>query len=83
MVVNRTSVTPAIIVASNDDWGGTASLSNAFASVGAFPYSSTTSKDAAVFNQGLAAGNYTVRISGSGSGTVIAELYDATSPTNS
>ncbi|MBI5767223.1 MAG: PKD domain-containing protein [Verrucomicrobia bacterium] len=78
MIVNRTSVSPALVVANNDDWGGSASLSNAFASVGAFPYASTGSKDAAVFNPAFAAGNYTVEISGNGAGTMIAEIYDST-----
>jgi hypothetical protein len=65
------------VVASNDDWGGSATLSTAFSSVGAFPYASTTSKDAAIYNAALASGNYTVQVTG-GAGIVIAELYDST-----
>ena len=73
-------------VASNNDWAGDPTLSNAFASVGAFAYASTGSKDAALFQNGataLPAGNYTVQVSdaGNGAGTVIAELYDST-PSN-
>lgn len=66
--------------AANDDWRGDATLSSAFAQVGAFGYSSPDSKDAGIFVRDLSAGSYTalVRDSGTGSGTVIAELYDAT-----
>jgi hypothetical protein len=68
------------VVATNDNWGGTAALSTAFAAVGAFPYASTDSKDSAVFNPALPTGGYTVQVSGVGgaTGTVIAELYDST-----
>jgi hypothetical protein len=67
-------------VASNDNWNGSADLAAAFAQVGAFAYGSATSKDAAIFNPVLAQGAYTVQISdaGNATGTVIAELYDAT-----
>ena len=58
---------------------GSATLAAAFTSVGAFGYTSPTSKDAAVFNPSLAPGNYTVNVTGgNGSGLVIAELYDST-----
>ena len=63
----------------NDNWGGSPSLSAAFASVGAFAYVSGTSLDAAALAT-IAAGDNSVRVSaaGSGTGTVIAELYDST-----
>lgn len=82
MTLNYTSLIPTVVVAANDDWGGTSALINAFASVGAFPYSSLGSKDAALFRSGasaLVSGKYTVEVSGanSGTGTVIAEIYDA------
>jgi hypothetical protein len=72
----------ATIVATNDDWGGTAALTAAFNQVGAFAYASPNSKDAALFNPATAAGPYTIQVSGVGgvSGSVIAELYDATPP---
>jgi sugar lactone lactonase YvrE len=62
----------------NDNWGGSATLSTAFASVGAFAYGNATSLDAAsLANIGL--GDNSVRVSGgTGTGTVIAELYDST-----
>ena len=68
------------VIASNDNWNGDATLAGAFTSVGAFAYVSALSKDAAIFNPALAAGSYTVQVSGVGgaTGAVIAELYDAT-----
>ncbi len=64
----------------NDNWAGVATLSNAFAAVGAFPYAAPTSKDAAIFNPAIAPGGYSIRVTGNGgaTGTVIAELYDST-----
>ena len=68
------------VVATNDNWGGTPALSAAFTQVGAFAYASTASRDAAIFNPTLPVGSYTVQVTGVGgaTGTVIAELYDAT-----
>jgi hypothetical protein len=67
-------------VASNNDWAGDSALSAAFAQVGAFPYAVATSKDAGISQPTLVSANYTVQVSdtGTGSGSVIAELYDAT-----
>jgi hypothetical protein len=67
-------------VSENDNWGGSAAVASAFLQVGAFAYSGATSRDAAVFAAGVAPGNNSVIVSGAGgaSGTVIAELYDAT-----
>ena len=64
------------VVASNDNWGGGATLSAAFSSVGAFALPAT-SKDAAVV-AGLTPGNYTVQVSGVGgvTGTVLVEIYE-------
>jgi hypothetical protein len=69
------------LLASNDDWGGATALSTTFAEVGAFPFASAGSKDAAVYNPNLEPGNYTVEISGAAgaTGEVLAELYDASS----
>jgi len=67
--------------ATNNDWAGVAALGNAFAQVGAFAYTSGSSKDAALFNAATPARDYTVQVSSNvagASGTVIAELYDAT-----
>jgi hypothetical protein len=79
--LNYTTPSPVVVVATNNNgWGGSAALSAAFAQVGAFPFFSTTTKDAAVYQTALQPGNYTVQVSdaGSGFGTVIAELYDET-----
>jgi sugar lactone lactonase YvrE len=61
----------------NDNWGGSANLSTAFASVGAFGYVNAASLDAAALAS-IGAGDNSVRVSatGSGTGTVLAELYD-------
>src|SRR5262245_13748418 len=69
-----------VTVASNNDWTGDPARSAAFAQVGAFPYGAANSKDAGISHLSLAASNYTVLVSdsGVGSGTVIAELCDAT-----
>lgn len=68
------------VVSSNDNWGGDLVIAAAITQVGAFPYASGTSKDAAIFNAATAAGGYTLAVSGVGgsTGTVIAEVYDAT-----
>lgn len=67
-------------VATNNDWLGSASLSTAFAQVGAFAYMSANSKDAAIYQPALASGGYSVLVSDAtgAAGTVIAELYDET-----
>jgi hypothetical protein len=63
----------------NNDWGGGADLAAALSAVGAFAYSGPTSKDAAVTAR-IATRDNSVKVSanGSGTGTVIAEVYDAT-----
>jgi hypothetical protein len=80
MTLNYTTPSPAVVVATNNDWAGDAALSAAFTAVGAFGYASATSKDAALFRPALAPGKYTVQVNdaGTASGTVIAELYDST-----
>ena len=67
-------------VASNEDWGGAPALSAVFGQVGAFAYAASTSKDAAIFQPALSPGSYTVKLNdaGTGAGSVIAEIYDAT-----
>ena len=68
------------VIDANDNWAGATALTNAFTAVGAFPYASAASKDAAYFNPALAAGSYTIQVrdTAAATGTVIAELYDAT-----
>ncbi len=72
------------VIAANDDWAGAAALTAAFAQVGAFPFTGAESKDAAIaLDLESRSGGYTVVVSaGAGAtGRVIAEIYDATSPT--
>ncbi len=65
------------VLAANDNWGGGATLSNAFASVGAFALA-LNSADAAMTNA-VGPGAYSVQVSGQGGtmGIVLAEVYDA------
>jgi len=62
----------------NDNWGGAPATATAMASVGAFPYAGLLSLDAAIVAN-IPTGDNSVRVSaaGSGTGTVIAEIYDA------
>jgi hypothetical protein len=62
-------------VSTNDNWGGLTTFSAAFESVGAFPYSSTTSLDAALVSS--IDGGQTVHVSGPTAGAVLVEAYDA------
>lgn len=67
--------------ASNDNWGGTAELTAAFASVGAFSLGAASLDSALLADR--SAGGFTVQVAGKGeaSGTVIAEVYDASAAT--
>ncbi len=62
-------------IATNSGWGATSELITAFAQTGAFPLGTAPTKDAALLAT-LAAGNYTVQITGPGSGLALAEVYD-------
>ena len=64
-------------IGENDNWGGTAALTAAFTSVGAFQLSSPTSRDAALLVT-LAPGNYTVQVTGVGgtTGVALVEVYE-------
>lgn len=63
----------------NDNWGGSSQLAGAMAAVGAFPYMSGNSRDAAVALD-ITSRDNSVKVSavGAGTGLVIAEVYDAT-----
>ncbi|MBM3852049.1 MAG: hypothetical protein FJ399_02730 [Verrucomicrobia bacterium] len=65
-------------VAANDNWGGTAAIREAAASVGAFALADT-SRDAALL-QTLSAGGYTAQIGG-GTGVALVEVYEVGSAT--
>jgi hypothetical protein len=61
-------------IATNDNWGGGASLATAAASVGAFPLV-PSSKDAALLRS--FSGGRTLHVQGADGGNVIVEAYDA------
>ncbi len=64
----------------NDNWGGTAAISGVAGQVGAFALPLATSLDAALHLPGLAAGSYSVQVTGGGplpTGVALAEIYDA------
>ncbi|MCX6954759.1 MAG: NHL repeat-containing protein [Verrucomicrobia bacterium] len=67
----------ASLVEQNDNWGGTAQLSDAFRKVGAFPLENG-SKDAALLST-LVPGLYSARVTaaGTGGGVTLMEAYDA------
>ncbi|MCX6952897.1 MAG: hypothetical protein NTV51_12145 [Verrucomicrobia bacterium] len=72
----------SVLLSANAGWGGSATLSNAFSSVGAFALP-TTSADTALF-QSLSAGTtYSALISGANgtTGIALAEVYDANAGT--
>ncbi len=67
----------------NDNWGGSAQLTAALSAVGAFPYTGPTSRDSAVSaNITTRDNSVAVSAAGNGTGTVIAEIYDATPAAN-
>lgn len=67
-------------VGGNDDWVGAAAVASAAAQQGAFPLEAATSKDAALLAEAVGVGAHSVKVSApaGASGTVLAELYDAT-----
>ena len=68
------------LVSHNDNWGGDSSVLATTTAVGAFPFGGVTSLDSAIYVSAIPLGGDSVKVSGNGSasGTVIAELYDAT-----
>lgn len=69
----------AIKQSENDNWGGSPALAQAMATVGAFPFLNATSKDAAASISCTTQDNSArVAAVGSGTGKVLAEVYDAT-----
>jgi hypothetical protein len=67
------------VVGMNSGWAGSAAISSAAASVGAFAWSNTSSHDAALL-ESLSEGPYTAQIAGESgdTGIALAEVYDAT-----
>lgn len=63
----------------NDNWAGASNVLTAMAAVGAFPFTGPTSRDAAlVANITTRDNSVKVAATGTGTGAVIAEIYDAT-----
>jgi hypothetical protein len=64
-------------VAENDDWGGTQDLKDTRQAVGAQPFDSDDSKDAALAIT-LVPGIYTAQVSGAdgGTGVALVEVYE-------
>ena len=66
-------------ITSDNDWAGDVSISSTAAAVGAFPFTSATSKDAAIYLSSVASGDHSIIISGgTGTGSVLGEVYDST-----
>jgi hypothetical protein len=65
-------------LASNDNWGGAAQITTVGNAVGAFPFASATSADAALYLTPTS-GAFSVKVSGVGgaTGIALAEIYDA------
>jgi outer membrane protein assembly factor BamB/subtilisin family serine protease len=65
------------VIQSNDDWGGSTTLTNAFTAVNAFPLNGSTSLDAALLVT-LPPGTYTVQVSGVNgtTGVALIEVYE-------
>jgi probable HAF family extracellular repeat protein len=70
---------PSGVIASNSGWGGSTQVASTAALVGAFPWTSASSKDSALV-ESLPGGAYTAEITGStgDTGVALAEIYDAT-----
>ncbi|MBC7366389.1 MAG: hypothetical protein H7343_06175, partial [Undibacterium sp.] len=62
-------------IAANDNWGGPAAVASAITAVGAFPFPSAASLDAALVS--TIDGGRTVQVSGPAPGNLIVEVYDA------
>jgi hypothetical protein len=71
------------VLATNNGWAGDAGISAAASSVGAFPWTSTSSHDSALVET-LATGGYTAQVAGQSgdTGDALVEIYDA-SPSGS
>jgi hypothetical protein len=67
------------VIAANDDWSGDADVSALSTALGAFPFISSASRDAAMVTNPVA-GAYSVKTLGGSGGndTALVELYDAT-----
>jgi len=69
----------ATVQGTNNGWGGNAQIMSTAASVGAFPWTNSSSHDSALLET-LSGGPYTAQIAGQSgdTGVALAEVYDAT-----
>ena len=69
------------VLATNNGWGGDATIASTASAVGAFPWGSAASHDAAMVET-LATGAYTAQVSGESgdTGDALVEIYDASPP---
>jgi len=67
-------------IATNDNWNGVTTVASAAATVGAFPFATSTSLDAALVAE--IDGGRTLQVSGPSAGNVVVEAYDAGSGEN-
>ena len=65
-------------IGENDNWSGAEPVRAMITQVGAFPFASAASRDAALALPAIGSGAHSAVVSGTGAGTVIAEVYDAT-----
>jgi hypothetical protein len=67
------------VLQTNNGWAGSAAITSAAASVGAFAWTTPTSHDSAI-DTTLSAGSYTLQVAGQSgdTGVSLAEVYDAT-----
>lgn len=78
LTLSSTSVTPARVLATNNDWNGDLALKQSASDVGAFAVSDAGSRDA-ILLMTLAPGNYTAEVSpvaGTPGGRAIVEIYE-------
>ena len=77
LTLTNVGVSPNVVITTNAGWGGSASIVNAASAVGAFPWSSTSSKDSAILVT-LPPGNYTAGVAGASgdSGIALVEIYE-------
>ncbi|MDB6168821.1 MAG: hypothetical protein JWM88_1685 [Verrucomicrobia bacterium] len=78
-IVELYSQPGSVLITTNNNWGGDAQVAGVGSAVGAFPFASSTSLDAALYTT-PAGGVYSVKVLGAASttGIALAEIYDAT-----
>lgn len=80
LTLNLTSVSPSKIIDFDSGWKADPAIAAAAKAVGAFSWGSTATADSALFEAGLATGNYTAQVTGASGdgGETLVEVYDGT-----